>query len=221
MEIYPNNTTLFDQSFIYHHHPYYPIDILFEKQLESSCLFMDPFSTLNPDHHQYNDNNGTSKSVNIPIIIATETSTSTSSSSSSTTTYNSNIPTSKRRRTDTLTSTSKRRHSHHHHHHHQQQQEEVLLNYNKKDIGQFQDTLDYLQDEWATIDIVLQSLKSAFTIHPSKMSTEEYLDEVDRELSIAYDDLMAQVRSLDRNLKRLDVKIKSYTTSSGPLASRY
>jgi enoyl-[acyl-carrier-protein] reductase (NADH) len=85
-----------------------------------------------------------------------------------------------------------------------------------KDITQLQNTLDYLQDEWATIDIVLHSLKSAFTIHPAKMTTEEYLDEIDREMSIAFDDLMAQVRSLDRNLKRLDTKIKS-CHASGPL----
>ncbi|KAI9300881.1 hypothetical protein BJ944DRAFT_243779 [Cunninghamella echinulata] len=79
----------------------------------------------------------------------------------------------------------------------------------QKDIIKLEDTLHYLQDEWATIDIVLNSLKSAFTVYPSKMTTDEYLDEIDRELSIAYDDLMAQVRSLDRNLKRLDIKIKS------------
>lgn len=85
-----------------------------------------------------------------------------------------------------------------------------------KDITQLQNTLDYLQDEWATIDIVLNSLKSAFTIYPAKMTTEEYLDEIDREMSIAFDDLMAQVRSLDRNLKRLDSKIKS-CHASGPL----
>ncbi|KAI8335867.1 hypothetical protein BC941DRAFT_471834 [Chlamydoabsidia padenii] len=84
------------------------------------------------------------------------------------------------------------------------------------DITLLQNTLDYLQDEWATIDIVLTSLRNAFTVYPEKLSSEEYLDEIDREQSIAYDDLMAQVRSLDRSLKRLDIKIKSCHTA-GPL----
>ncbi|CAO3621645.1 unnamed protein product [Cunninghamella blakesleeana] len=79
----------------------------------------------------------------------------------------------------------------------------------QKDIIKLENNLHYLQDEWATIDIVLNSLRSVFTVYPTRLATEEYLDDIDKELSIAYDDLMAQVRSLDRNLKRLDVKIKS------------
>ncbi|ORZ13496.1 hypothetical protein BCR42DRAFT_418425 [Absidia repens] len=81
---------------------------------------------------------------------------------------------------------------------------------NLQRLIQLQDTLDYLQDEWATIDIILQSLKTVFTIHPSRMETEDYLDNIDRELSIAYDDLMAQIRSLERNLRKVDLKIKAY-----------
>ncbi|KAI8063796.1 hypothetical protein BC940DRAFT_321478 [Gongronella butleri] len=76
-------------------------------------------------------------------------------------------------------------------------------------IDQMQDTLDFLQDEWASIDIVLRSVKSAFTVYPDRLNDDQYLDDVDRELSVAYDDLRAQVRSLDRNLKHLDGKIKA------------
>ncbi|ORX58887.1 hypothetical protein DM01DRAFT_309618 [Hesseltinella vesiculosa] len=77
-------------------------------------------------------------------------------------------------------------------------------------VGEMQDTLDFLQDEWATIDIVLRSVKSAFTVYPERLGDDQYLDEVDRELSVAYDDLRAQIRSLDRNLKHLDVKMRTH-----------
>jgi hypothetical protein len=80
-------------------------------------------------------------------------------------------------------------------------------------LCQLQDKLDHLQDEWAAIDIVLYSLRTAFPAQPSKLTSKEHLDNVDRELSIAYDDLMTQVRSLNRNLNRLDSKIRASRSS--------
>ncbi|KAG0175627.1 hypothetical protein DFQ28_006610 [Apophysomyces sp. BC1034] len=76
-------------------------------------------------------------------------------------------------------------------------------------VDRLQDNLDFLQDEWTHIDIVLNSVRNAFPVHPLSSSSEEHLDEVDRELSIAYDDLMAQVRHLDRSLRRLDTELDS------------
>lgn len=81
-------------------------------------------------------------------------------------------------------------------------------------VRQLQDKLDYLQDEWAAIDIGLSSLRTAFPAQPCKQPSKEHQENVDRELSIAYDDLVTQVRSLNRNLNRLDNKIRA-TRSSG------
>lgn len=72
-------------------------------------------------------------------------------------------------------------------------------------IDHFQDDLDYLFYEWNTINVVLESIRNAFTVKHDV--TEEHLDEVDRELSIAYDDLMSQVRHLERRLKRMTNEI--------------
>ncbi|CAO3620261.1 unnamed protein product [Mucor hiemalis] len=72
-------------------------------------------------------------------------------------------------------------------------------------INHFQNDLDHLFYEWNTINIVLDSIRNAFTVKDDV--TEAHLDEVDRELSIAYDDLMSQVRHLERQLKRLTNEI--------------
>ncbi|SAM01427.1 hypothetical protein [Absidia glauca] len=80
-------------------------------------------------------------------------------------------------------------------------------------VRQLQDKLDYLQDEWAAIDIVLNSLRTAFPAQPCKLPSKEYQENVDWELSIAYDDLVTQVRSLNRNLNRLDNKIRASRSS--------
>lgn len=72
------------------------------------------------------------------------------------------------------------------------------------ELQELQDHLDDLQTDRASMEIVYKSLKNAFMIYP----TAE-LEEVDKEICRAYDDLMAQVRQLDRSLKRLDKSIKS------------
>lgn len=64
-----------------------------------------------------------------------------------------------------------------------------------------------MQDSWASIHIVLDSLQNAFPVTPFQSANEQQLDELDRELGTAYDDLMIQVRQLDRALKQLDRKI--------------
>ena len=83
-------------------------------------------------------------------------------------------------------------------------------------VSSIEDDLHHLRDEWATIDIVFHSVRNAFTIHPLETATEEHLDEVDRELSIAYDDLKAQVRHLERSLRRLDSEISTFRPSQTP-----
>ncbi|CAO3616102.1 unnamed protein product [Mucor hiemalis] len=72
------------------------------------------------------------------------------------------------------------------------------------ELQELQDHLDNLQSNGASMEIVFTSLKNAFLIYP----TVE-VEEVDKEICRAYDDLMAQVRQLDRSLKRLDKSIKS------------
>ncbi|KAF7723226.1 hypothetical protein EC973_002164 [Apophysomyces ossiformis] len=84
-------------------------------------------------------------------------------------------------------------------------------------VNRLQDNLDFLLDEWTHIDIVLNSVRNAFPVQPLESSSEEHLDEVDRELSIAYDDLMAQVRHLDRSLRRLDTEMDSLRQTKSKL----
>lgn len=73
-----------------------------------------------------------------------------------------------------------------------------------------EEDLQHLQDEWASIEIVFNSIRNAFPVHSLKNAPEELLDEVDRELSIAYDDLKAQVRHLTRNLQRLETDLAPF-----------
>ncbi|KAJ2957217.1 hypothetical protein NQZ79_g7023 [Umbelopsis isabellina] len=86
------------------------------------------------------------------------------------------------------------------------------------EITVLENDLGYLQDSWASIHIVLDSLKNAFLVTPFEGANEQQLDELDRELGIAYDDLMIQVRQLDRALKQLDGKI-SRLQDSQPASS--
>jgi hypothetical protein len=74
-------------------------------------------------------------------------------------------------------------------------------------VSALENDLGYLQDSWASIHIVLDSLQNAFLVTPFQSANEQQLDELDRELGTAYDDLMIQVRQLDRALKQLDRKI--------------
>lgn len=71
------------------------------------------------------------------------------------------------------------------------------------ELQQLQAHLDDLQTDRASMEIVFTSLRNAFLIDPSAQ-----VEEVDKEICRAYDDLMAQVRQLDRSLKRLDKNIK-------------
>ncbi|KAI7856561.1 hypothetical protein BDC45DRAFT_503044 [Circinella umbellata] len=74
----------------------------------------------------------------------------------------------------------------------------------EKKLNTFQDKLDTLYDEWISVDIVYRSLQTAFPVRPLvQLSPEERLEDIDRELSIAYDDLMTQVRRIYRNINRL------------------
>lgn len=84
-------------------------------------------------------------------------------------------------------------------------------------IEKFQNDLDHLFYEWNTINIVLESIRNAFTVNQS--SSEEHLDQVDKELSIAYDDLMAQVRHLDRRLNKMTLEVNQKLLKQPPSVS--
>lgn len=73
-----------------------------------------------------------------------------------------------------------------------------------KELEKLQTYLDDLQADRASMEIVYQSLRNAYAINPHVQS-----EEVDLEIRTAYDDLMAQVRQLDRSLQRLDKIIKA------------
>ncbi|CAO3662558.1 unnamed protein product [Umbelopsis ramanniana] len=81
-------------------------------------------------------------------------------------------------------------------------------------VSALENDLGYLQDSWASIHIVLDSLQNAFLVTPFQGANEQQLDELDRELGTAYDDLMVQVRQLDRSLKQLDRKISELQKTS-------
>jgi hypothetical protein len=70
--------------------------------------------------------------------------------------------------------------------------------------------MDYLFYEWNSIHIVLESIRNAYTV---KNITPEYLDEVDKELSVSYDELKSQVRHLERRLKKVSSQINQQLIS--------
>ncbi|ORZ25723.1 hypothetical protein BCR42DRAFT_400795 [Absidia repens] len=79
------------------------------------------------------------------------------------------------------------------------------------DIERLETTLDHLKTDCILIDVVLKSLQSFFPIRP--MTTDEQLDQVDKELGLAYDDMLNQIRALYRNVVKLDRAIKSIPSS--------
>lgn len=84
---------------------------------------------------------------------------------------------------------------------HTRQQKQAKRQY--QELEQLQNNLDDLQADRASMEIVFTSLKNAFLIYP-----QAEWEEIDKEICRAYDDLMAQVRQMDRSLKRLDRNIK-------------
>lgn len=99
-------------------------------------------------------------------------------------------------------------------HQRQQQHEPPLppqptfqLSYEDVSLRSLEEDLQHLQDEYATIEIILNSLRNAYPIRPIDNASEELLDEMDRELSVAYDDVKAQVRQLARSINRLEEEI--------------
>ncbi|KAG0172772.1 hypothetical protein DFQ28_002933 [Apophysomyces sp. BC1034] len=73
--------------------------------------------------------------------------------------------------------------------------------------------LAFLRDESATIGIMLHSLRNAFQANApmmriSKKPVTSHKQEVDREMRTAYDDLMLQVRQLEKKVEKLESKIK-------------
>lgn len=117
-------------------------------------------------------------------------------------------------------------------HQRQQQHEPPLptfqLSYEDVSLRSLEEDLQHLQDEYATIEIILNSLRNAYPIRPIDNASEELLDEMDRELSVAYDDVKAQVRQLARSINRLEEEIVLFlprtpiptgsSTSTGPAA---
>ncbi|KAF7727028.1 hypothetical protein EC973_008075 [Apophysomyces ossiformis] len=73
--------------------------------------------------------------------------------------------------------------------------------------------LAFLRDESATIGIMLHSLRNAFQANApmmckSKKVVTSHKEDVDREMRTAYDDLMLQVKQLEKKVEKLESKIK-------------
>ncbi|KAI9314854.1 hypothetical protein BX666DRAFT_2051094 [Dichotomocladium elegans] len=77
-------------------------------------------------------------------------------------------------------------------------------------LNHLEDDLSHLQDEWASVDVVLTSMKNAYSIHPLDNAPEELLSQVDRELCIGYDEVRSQVRQLSRSIERLEAELEPY-----------
>jgi hypothetical protein len=78
-------------------------------------------------------------------------------------------------------------------------------------VDRLETRLGHLKTDCLLIDVVLKSLQTFFPAQP--MTTKEQLDKVDKELTIAYDDLLAQIRVLYRNVNKLDQAIRSLQSS--------
>ncbi|KAI8973650.1 hypothetical protein BDF20DRAFT_883420 [Mycotypha africana] len=83
-----------------------------------------------------------------------------------------------------------------------------------KSVDHFQDDLDYLMSEWNTIRIIYESMRNAYETALMVADTQTDWIEVDKELTVSYDDLMAQVRHLDRRLQKLTMEIKQTLSSN-------
>lgn len=77
-------------------------------------------------------------------------------------------------------------------------------------VDQMENELSFLNDDCATILIMLDSLRNAFSTS-NKMDDKRRPknQEMEREMRIAYDDLMLQVRQLERKVERLEEKSKT------------
>lgn len=91
-------------------------------------------------------------------------------------------------------------------------------------VDQLENELSFLRDDCATILMMLDSLRNAFSASNNKVSSmgTSTLDfstkrrtsaprnpEMEKEMRIAYDDLMLQVRQLERKVERLEDKRKA------------
>ncbi|KAI7877719.1 hypothetical protein K492DRAFT_180452 [Lichtheimia hyalospora FSU 10163] len=119
-------------------------------------------------------------------------------------------PPSKKSKPSSSIRTQSSQHSHHQQHEPPPQppsQPTFQLSYEDVSVHSLEEDLHHLQDEYATIEIILNSLRNAYPIRPIDTASEELLDEMDRELSVAYDDVKAQVRQLARSIHRLEEEI--------------
>lgn len=71
-----------------------------------------------------------------------------------------------------------------------------------QEIEKLQQRLDDLKIDGASVETVYHSLRNAYIVIPN--ATKE---DIDMEINRAYDDLMAQVRKLDRSLKKLSLSM--------------
>ena len=77
-------------------------------------------------------------------------------------------------------------------------------------LEQLETDLAYLKSDCASLDAYVKSLQTFFYAHP--MTTEDQLEQVHSELTLAHDDLCVQVRQLIRNVSKLEKAIDSLTT---------
>ncbi|ORY98881.1 hypothetical protein BCR43DRAFT_210168 [Syncephalastrum racemosum] len=75
-------------------------------------------------------------------------------------------------------------------------------------IKSLETELGYLHGDYATICIMLDSLRTAFvpTLEPSGGRTDP---DIEREKRVAFDDLLLQIRHLERNIEKLETDLMS------------
>ncbi|KAI8089544.1 uncharacterized protein BX664DRAFT_349930 [Halteromyces radiatus] len=76
-------------------------------------------------------------------------------------------------------------------HHPQKKDSKMMI---IRTIDRLETKLNYLQTDCTLIDIVVKSLQSFFLVKP--LTTAEQLIQVDKELSIAHDNVLVQIRAL-------------------------
>ncbi|KAI8377464.1 uncharacterized protein BYT42DRAFT_614148 [Radiomyces spectabilis] len=89
-----------------------------------------------------------------------------------------------------------------------------LVTPNPQAIEILENDLAHLRGEWTAIHIVLHSLVNAYTIWPLEAASRQVLEDMDRELAIACDELKTQIRHLHKCLERLDGKVRAMRNPS-------
>ncbi|RUP48916.1 hypothetical protein BC936DRAFT_143657 [Jimgerdemannia flammicorona] len=84
-------------------------------------------------------------------------------------------------------------------------------------VSDLERDLAFTQDQLATILVMLESLRTAYSSRspsPSSMPRTSRLEDVDRELLTAYDDIMTQVNHLEKRIATLESRLEEARTET-------